>query len=141
MMAFAEGIKTELPPDFDWGSMEGQIEARYSQFLEANPGSKPFYIVGEKILTKSERMPEEWPIFSTTGYVFLNSLNGIFIETGHSKQFDRIYGRFTRIATSFQDTAYEKKKLVMQVAMAGDQHPQQFSRPPPKRIDARATSR
>ena len=120
MMAFAEGIKTELPPEYDWGTIEEQIEKRYSQFLSAAPGSKPFYIVGEKILTKSERMPEEWPIFSTTGYVFLNSLNGIFVEAGHARQFDRIYGRFTRIAAGFQDTAYEKKKLVMQVSMAGE---------------------
>jgi (1->4)-alpha-D-glucan 1-alpha-D-glucosylmutase len=120
MMAFAEGIKMELPPEFDWGSMKEQIEERYFQLLEANPDSKPFYIVGEKILTKSERMPEEWPIFSTTGYVFLNSLNGIFIEGGHTKQFDRLYSKFTRITTGFQDTAYEKKKLVMQVAMAGE---------------------
>ncbi len=120
MMAFAENIRTELPPDYDWGAMEEQIEKRYSQFLSANPTNKPFYIVGEKILTKSERMPEEWPIFSTTGYVFLNSLNGIFIETAHSRQFDHIYNRFTRITTGFQDTAYEKKRLVMQVSMAGE---------------------
>jgi (1->4)-alpha-D-glucan 1-alpha-D-glucosylmutase len=120
MMAFAEGMRPELPPEFDWSSIESQVEERYSQFLSAFPGSKPFYIVGEKILTKSERMPEEWPIFSTTGYVFLNSLNGIFIETAHSRQFDHIYGRFTRITSGFQDTAYEKKRLVMQVSMAGE---------------------
>ena len=45
-----------------------------------DPAYRAFYIVGEKILIKSERMPEDWPIFSTTGYVFLNSVNGIFID-------------------------------------------------------------
>ncbi len=41
-------------------------------------------------------MPEEWRTYSTTGYVFLNSLNGIFVETQNAKLFDRIYSTFIR---------------------------------------------
>ena len=32
---------------------------------------------------KGERMPEDWPIFGTTGYAFLNPLNGIFVDTAN----------------------------------------------------------
>ena len=39
--------------------------------IPSSPLRTPFYIVGEKILTKSERIPEDWPIFGTIGYVFL----------------------------------------------------------------------
>ena len=59
---------------------ERELAERYDEAVLADPAYKPFYIVGEKILTKSETMPEDWPIFSTTGYVFLNSVNGIFVD-------------------------------------------------------------
>ena len=65
-------------------------------------------------------MPEEWPIFSTTGYVFLNSVNGIFIETRNARAFDNVYKKFTRLNLSYQDVVYEKKKLIMEVAMSGE---------------------
>jgi (1->4)-alpha-D-glucan 1-alpha-D-glucosylmutase len=80
----------------------------------------PLYIVGEKILTKSERMPEDWPIFSTTGYVFLNSVNGIFIDIENSKTFDNIYTRFIKSKVNYQDLVYEKKKLIMETSMPSE---------------------
>ena len=75
---------------------ESEILKQYDEILLSDPYVKPFYIVSEKILTKGERVPEDWPIFSTTGYVFLNSLNGIFVETANAKAFDEIYSRFIR---------------------------------------------
>jgi (1->4)-alpha-D-glucan 1-alpha-D-glucosylmutase len=77
-------------------------------------------MVGEKILIKGERMPEDWPIFSTTGYVFLNSVNGIFVDMEKDKAFDDIYQRFVRSKVNYPDLIYEKKKLIMQVAMASE---------------------
>ena len=73
---------------------ERELAERYDETVLADPAYRPFYIVGEKILTKSERMPDDWPIFSTTGYVFLNSVNGIFVDAGSAKAFDRIYEKF-----------------------------------------------
>ncbi|MEW6600499.1 MAG: malto-oligosyltrehalose synthase [Nitrospirota bacterium] len=93
---------------------------KYVKLLNAEPHLKPFYIVGEKILIKGERMPENWPIFSTTGYVFLNSLNGIFIDTAKAKVFHDIYTRFIRSDCNYADIVYEKKKLIMYVAMASE---------------------
>jgi (1->4)-alpha-D-glucan 1-alpha-D-glucosylmutase len=40
----------------------------------------PFYIVAEKILAPGEQLPDHWAVLGTTGYEFLNSLNGIFID-------------------------------------------------------------
>jgi (1->4)-alpha-D-glucan 1-alpha-D-glucosylmutase len=93
---------------------------QYDRLFLEDPAYRAFYIVGEKILTKSERMPEDWPIHSTTGYVFLNSVNGIFIDSGGAKAFDRIYEKFTGVKVNLPDVIYEKKKLVMQVAMASE---------------------
>jgi (1->4)-alpha-D-glucan 1-alpha-D-glucosylmutase len=89
------------------------------KYLE-DPAYRPFYIVGEKILTKSERMPEDWPIFSTTGYVFLNSVNGIFVADGNARSFDRIYEAFTRSKRPAASVITGNKKLVMQVALSSE---------------------
>jgi (1->4)-alpha-D-glucan 1-alpha-D-glucosylmutase len=99
---------------------ERELADRYDEAVLADPGYKPFYIVGEKILTKSERMPEDWPIFSTTGYVFLNSVNGIFVAGENAKAFDSIYEKFVKEKISIQELIPEKKKLVMQLAMASE---------------------
>ncbi len=99
---------------------ERELEEQYNRVFLENPAYKPFYIVGEKILTKSERMPADWPIFSTTGYVFMNSVNGIFVDGEQAKAFDGIYEKFIREKINFQNVIFEKKKLVMQVAMASE---------------------
>lgn len=99
---------------------ERELAERYDEAALADPAYKPFYVVGEKILVKSERLPEDWPILSTTGYVFLNSVNGIFIDGGGAKAFDRIYEKIVKAKMNFQDVVYEKKKLVMQVSMASE---------------------
>lgn len=100
--------------------LEREILGLYNESFPARSGHKPFYIVGEKILLKGERMPEEWPIFSTTGYVFLNSVNGVFVETRSARAFDNLYKKFSRLNLNYQDVVYEKKKLIMEVAMSGE---------------------
>ncbi len=99
---------------------EAEVADQYERTVASRPDYKPFYIVGEKILTKSERMPADWPIFSTTGYVFLNSVNGIFVDSENSKAFDAIYEKFIHTKINFADVIYEKKRLVMHVAMASE---------------------
>jgi (1->4)-alpha-D-glucan 1-alpha-D-glucosylmutase len=98
------------------------IESYTAKQDEETPQYRPFYIVVEKILTKNEKMPQEWPIFGTTGYGFLNSLNSIFVATKNAVLFDRIYSQFIRDKINFFQVAYEKKKLVLQVAMSGEIH-------------------
>lgn len=95
-------------------------ERAYDELVVSDDGFRPFYIVAEKILSRNERMPEEWPIFSTTGYTFMNSVNGIFIDTSNAKAFDEIYGRFLHAKVNFHDILYEKKKLIMQASMSSE---------------------
>ncbi|MCF6154377.1 MAG: malto-oligosyltrehalose synthase [Candidatus Brocadia sp.] len=99
---------------------EAEILRQYNELLSTNPQLKAFYIIGEKILIKGEKIPEDWPIFGTTGYDFLNSLNGIFVETMNVKIFDDIYTRFIRSKPDFQNIVYEKKKLIMEVIMSSE---------------------
>ncbi|HAR94746.1 MAG TPA: malto-oligosyltrehalose synthase [Deltaproteobacteria bacterium] len=113
-------VAREVDLGYGKGYVDDELDDRYDAIMQHNPAYKPFYIVGEKILTKTERMPEEWPIFSTTGYVFLNSVNGIFIDTRSARAFDRVYRQFSRSERNFQDEGYESRKLVIQTAMSGE---------------------
>lgn len=117
-------IQLALAAEGKDASVEAEHEAvlgrQYDETVAEDPHYKPFYIVGEKILIRSERMPEDWSLFSTTGYVFLNSVNGIFIDGGNARVFDALYEKFTGRRAAFADVVYDKKKLVMQVAMASE---------------------
>lgn len=93
---------------------------KYEQIVAAAPVYKPFYIVAEKILIKAEKMPESWPVFDTTGYDFANQVNGLFVDTSNAKSFETIYSRFMQHRIDFQDAVYDKKKLVMQLAMSSE---------------------
>jgi len=110
----------EAAGEADEAANEAEIRRRYRETLERDSQFKAFYIIGEKILAKGEKLPEEWPIFSTTGYWFLNVLNGLFVDTANAKQFDTIYARYARNGEKFPDIVYEKKKLVMQVSMSSE---------------------
>ncbi len=100
-----------------------EIKRLYDEELlknSASPLRTPFYIVGEKILMKSERIPEDWPISGTIGYVFLAPLSGIFVDSKNGKKFDEIYSRFIGLNLNYQDLVYEKKKLIMLTALSGE---------------------
>jgi (1->4)-alpha-D-glucan 1-alpha-D-glucosylmutase len=104
-----------LPAVPETSEVEEKIGRSYGEEIARDPSSSlrmPLYVVGEKILTKGERMPEEWPIFSTTGYVFLNSVNGIFVDAGNAKACGDIYRRFIRTEVNYQDLIYQKKKVI-----------------------------
>lgn len=117
-----ENLKEDIPFLEERDGMRAEMRKVYTAILSSDPSYKPFYIVGEKILIKDERMPEEWPIFSTTGYVFLNAVNGIFIQPENAKAMDDVYSRFIRTKMNLHELIYETKKLIMQVAMSSEIH-------------------
>ena len=63
------------------------IRARYRAALAQDPDSplaRRFPVVAEKILSRGELLPADWPIDGTVGYEFLNALNGVFIDRAGS---------------------------------------------------------
>ncbi len=79
-----------------------------------------FYLVVEKILGHDEKLRDNWASHSTTGYDFLNLLNGVFVEVNNDKPFRKLYQRFTGLNVDFDDLAYRCKKLILQVAMSSE---------------------
>src|SRR4051812_24591177 len=87
-------------------------------FTRLQDATKPhFYIVAEKILTRDERLPENWPIDGTTGYDFLNRLNGIFIDSRSEKAFDALYANFTAESQDFAHSVRAGKRTILTTSL------------------------
>jgi (1->4)-alpha-D-glucan 1-alpha-D-glucosylmutase len=121
-----EGAVTGLRIDhvdglYDPGEYLRRLQAwAAAELPNAEDSGRPLYVVVEKILGKGEALSESWPVHGTTGYDFLNILNGIFVDPEHEGAFTDIYARFIRHRLSFEDLAYDKKKLIMNVSMASE---------------------
>ena len=89
----------------------------YLQRLRQQAGDG--YLVVEKILGSGEELPA-WPIQGTTGYEFLNYVNGIFCARQRRRRFSQIYERFTGLDASCPALMTEKKRLIIGKYMAGD---------------------
>ncbi|MBD3288656.1 malto-oligosyltrehalose synthase [candidate division KSB1 bacterium] len=78
------------------------------------------YIVVEKILELKEALPENWNIEGTTGYDFMNYVNGLFCLRDNAYLLDKIYRKFTGFDPQFENLLHAKKRLIIGKHMAGD---------------------
>ncbi len=96
------------------GQPEGGVRGLSAQ------ADHPLYVVVEKILAADERLPEDWPVSGTTGYEFMNLLNGLFIDPDAKGRLERTYAAFVGTRVEFAELLYAGKRLIMKVAMAGE---------------------
>ena len=78
------------------------------------------YIVIEKIFTNNEQLPASWPIQGTTGYDFLNFVNGVFCCQEKRSALTKIYENFTGLDIPCDDLLYEKKLMIIGKHFAGN---------------------
>jgi (1->4)-alpha-D-glucan 1-alpha-D-glucosylmutase len=88
--------------------------------INTEADQSPFFIVVEKILGKDEPLPESWPVQGTTGYDFLNQVNGLFVAGIHEKLFTEFYAKAARREDEYADLVYACKRLIMRVSMASE---------------------
>jgi (1->4)-alpha-D-glucan 1-alpha-D-glucosylmutase len=79
-----------------------------------------FYVIAEKILSAGETIPAEWALEGTTGYDFLNDLNGLFVDPAAKRPLRRLYERFTGNEPDFEQVVYRSKKLIMMTSMSSE---------------------
>jgi (1->4)-alpha-D-glucan 1-alpha-D-glucosylmutase len=84
------------------------------------PGCRPLYVVAEKVLARGERLPAGWAIHGTTGYEFLNLVNGLFVDGASARAMTAAYARFTGERAAWADLVYASKQLVVETAMASE---------------------
>lgn len=78
------------------------------------------WIVVEKILEPDEQLPDTWPIAGTTGYDFLNRVNGLFIDPAGEAPLTALYAEFTGEPTDYHAIVREKKHLVLRELLGSD---------------------
>jgi (1->4)-alpha-D-glucan 1-alpha-D-glucosylmutase len=87
------------------------------QMRQRLPG---LYLVVEKILGDGEDLPAAWPVQGTTGYDFLNAVNGLFVREKNAGPMERLYRRFTGIEGSAGRLLRDKKRLVLSILFRGE---------------------
>jgi len=92
--------------------------AEYLERLREKIGD--LYITVEKILELTEDLPGNWQIQGTSGYEFLNYVNGLFCDTVNEEKFDIFYTNLTGVTAPYHRLAAEKKSLIIEKNLAGD---------------------
>jgi (1->4)-alpha-D-glucan 1-alpha-D-glucosylmutase len=81
---------------------------------------QPMYVVAEKILSKGESLPADWEVSGTTGYDFLNQVNGLFVRRASRAAFDKIYSDFIGAKMSYRELVNSRKKMIMLISLASE---------------------
>jgi (1->4)-alpha-D-glucan 1-alpha-D-glucosylmutase len=81
---------------------------------------RPLYVLAEKILSGREPLPRRWAVHGTTGYNFLNDLNGLYVDGGQARHLRRAYAKLTGHGEPFDDVLYRSKRLIIDTAMASE---------------------
>ncbi len=58
----------------------------------------------------------------TTGYDFLNHVNGLFVDWAGLSELVKVYHRFTDQRLDFREVAYQSKLLILRATMASEVH-------------------
>jgi (1->4)-alpha-D-glucan 1-alpha-D-glucosylmutase len=92
----------------------------HGQAAPAIADQSPLYVIVEKILARDETLPTSWPIDGTTGYEFLNLLNGLFVDRRGAYALYTAYSRFTGQPHSFIQVLYESKRTILATSLSSE---------------------
>ena len=81
---------------------------------------KPLYVIVEKILAAYERLPETWLVNGTTGYEFAALTTSWLVCNDYEARMTRRYRQFTESDATFEQIAYESRRLVMRSSLAAE---------------------
>jgi (1->4)-alpha-D-glucan 1-alpha-D-glucosylmutase len=90
------------------------------QYFERLQKENPVYVVAEKILCGDERPPQDWPADGTTGYDFLNRVNGLFVDGRNAAAFDNMYREFTGRTWDFERIVHDSREQVLKTAFPSE---------------------
>jgi (1->4)-alpha-D-glucan 1-alpha-D-glucosylmutase len=118
------GLRIDHPdglydPEAYFHTLQARIAALAG--AEAVPSEKRpgFYLAVEKILEADEDLPD-WPIAGTTGYDFLNLVNGLLLWPGAEPLLDGFYRTWSGLRDDFGELQYQSKRLILKVALSAE---------------------
>ncbi len=93
---------------------------RPAEYLaELRAAAPDVYIVVEKILEHDETLPD-WPVQGTTGYDFMNRVNGLFVDPARAGALTSLYETFTGDVADLDDQRRAKKLAIANSELASD---------------------
>ncbi|MDF2694713.1 MAG: malto-oligosyltrehalose synthase, partial [Labilithrix sp.] len=97
----------------------GYFEKLRDALATARPGT-PIWVVAEKILSQNESLSTSWQIDGTTGYEFLASLNGLFVDPRAEEHVTRLYREIAGDTRPFGEHAFEAKRTILRSSLASE---------------------
>ena len=64
--------------------------------------------------------PEDWPVYGTSGYDFLNVLNGPFVDAEQRRIWTRLYRNWTQDPRPFAEVVHDAKYLPVQMSLSSE---------------------
>src|SRR5262245_40418343 len=104
-------------PGLTWVAAEGPLRERF-----AGNDTRPLYVVVEKILGNQEPLPADWATEGTTGYEFINVVNGLFVDPARERDMSRVYRDLTAVELHFDEIVYRSKFHLLQASLASELH-------------------
>ena len=124
LWAVAEGFERLLPLPASFlpapGTGENHSASQPAALEKSLDAPLPLYVLVEKILSPEEPLPEHWLVAGTTGYDFLNSVNGLFVDRPGLEDMARLYGRFIDERLNFREVAHQSKLLILRASMPSE---------------------
>jgi (1->4)-alpha-D-glucan 1-alpha-D-glucosylmutase len=76
--------------------------------------------VVEKILAPDEDLPDSWPVAGTTGYEFLNRVNGLFVARDNMAALTEGYEAFIGVHVDYPELVHDSKMQIMDEELAAE---------------------
>jgi (1->4)-alpha-D-glucan 1-alpha-D-glucosylmutase len=115
-----DGLRIDHPDGlYDPAQYFRRLQSRVGA-LEGSRAELPLYLVVEKITAGFERLPEDWPVHGTTGYHFVNVVNGLCVDGSARARMSRIYRTFIGEHLDWVDVAYQAKRFIVGTSLAAE---------------------
>ena len=123
VLAVAQKLHSESPHQHEtpWTEIEPILRDRLLEIVPQD-GAWPLYVVVEKILEGEERLRDSWAIHGTSGYDFLNIVNGLFVDSAATEAMSRLYSEWIQDTPRFSEIIFRKKLLILQMSLASELH-------------------
>jgi malto-oligosyltrehalose synthase len=117
-----QGLRIDHPDGlFDPAGYFRRLQAHAARALGKNvTGERAFYVVAEKILAAGETLRDDWLVHGTTGYEYANLASRLFVRPDGLAALERDYRAFVGDATSYAESLYRCRRVIMQTALASE---------------------
>lgn len=115
-----DGVVTSLRVDHPDGLASPRAYFEGLQGIAQQGTGSGIHVVAEKILANGERLADDWLVHGTTGYEFLNQVNGLFVSPTGRDLLRRTYRALAGSRLSWSEEAYASRRLIMKTTLASE---------------------